>query len=127
PPASEEKRLGNSRTAPRAEVFTALLRPAGCERRRDPAERRAARRCASAGISMSQGDKTMSDTDATRLIRGTILRCVDGKWADGLGTPPPALLIALGTTQAIQCSKDSKPTSVVMPQPANPLPHISPL
>src|SRR5262249_61261613 len=102
PPASEEKRLGNSRTAPRAEVFTALLRPAGCERRRDPAERRAARRCASAGISMSQGDKTMSDTDATRLIRGTILRCVDGKWADGVSTLASALIVPRDATWALQ-------------------------
>jgi hypothetical protein len=76
---------------------------------------------------MSQGDKTMSDTDATRLIRGTILRCVDGKWADGLGTPPPALLIALGTTQAIQCWKDSKPTDVVMAEPGKPLPDVDEL
>ena len=63
----------------------------------------------------------MSNTNATRLIRGTILRCTDGKWSDTLGGDPPPLLIALGTTQALQCWKDSKPTDVVMAEKGKPL------
>jgi hypothetical protein len=69
----------------------------------------------------------MSNTNATRLIRGTILRCTDGMWADGLGSPPPALLIALGTTQAIQCWRESKPTDVIMAEPGKPLPDVDEL
>jgi len=69
----------------------------------------------------------MSNTNATRLIRGTILRCTDGKWSDTLGGDPPPLLIALGTTQALQCWKDSKPTDVVMAEKGKPLPDVDEL
>jgi hypothetical protein len=68
----------------------------------------------------------MSNT-SERLIKGTILRCVDGKWADGVGAPPPALLIALGTTQAVQCWSGGKPTDAVMAQPGKPLPDVDEL
>jgi len=69
----------------------------------------------------------MSNTNATGLIRGTILRCTDGKWSDTLGGDPPPLLIALGTTQALQCWKDSKPTDVVMAEKGKPLPDVDEL
>jgi len=69
----------------------------------------------------------MTNNVTARLIRGTILRCTDGKWADGLGSPPPALLIALGTTQAVQCWKDSKPTDVIVAEPGKPLPNVDEL
>jgi hypothetical protein len=63
----------------------------------------------------------------TRLIRGSILRCVDGKWADAIGTPPPALLVALGTTTALQCWSGGKPTDVVIAKPGVPLPDVGEL
>jgi hypothetical protein len=63
----------------------------------------------------------------TRLIRGSILRCVDGKWADAIGTPPPALLVALGTTTALQCWSGGKPTDVVIAKPGVPLPDVDEL
>jgi len=69
----------------------------------------------------------MSNTNAARLIRGTILRCTDGKWVDGLGSQPPALLIALGTTQAVQCWSGGKPTDVIMAENGKPLPDVDEL
>jgi len=66
------------------------------------------------------------DTNA-RLIRGSILRCVDGKWADATGTAPPGLLVALGTTQALQCWSGGKPTDTVMAHPDRPLPDVDEL
>ena len=69
-----------------------------------------------------------SVTETTgRLIRGTILRCTDGKWADALGTPPPERLVALGTTKALQCWSGGKPTDVVMARPGEPLPDVDEL
>jgi hypothetical protein len=62
-----------------------------------------------------------------RLIRGTIIRCVDGKWADSSGLQPPDNLIALGTTQALQCWQGGKPTDTVMARADKPLPDVSEL
>jgi len=62
-----------------------------------------------------------------RLIRGSILRCVDGKWADALGIAPPERLVALGTTQALQCWSGGKPTDTVMARPGEPLPNVDEL
>jgi len=64
---------------------------------------------------------------SNRLIKGTIIRCVDGKWADAVGTPPPERLVALGTTQAIQCWSGGKPTDTVVASPGKPLPSVDEL
>jgi hypothetical protein len=64
---------------------------------------------------------------SNHLIKGSILRCVDGKWADASGTPPPALLVALGTTTALQCWSGGKPTDTVKAEPGKPLPDVDEL
>ena len=70
----------------------------------------------------------MSNLQTTeRLIKGTILRFVDSKWTDSTGMAPPKELVALGTTQALQCWKDKKPTDVVVAQPGKPLPSVAEL
>src|SRR5262245_32904598 len=64
---------------------------------------------------------------SNRLIKGTIIRCVDGKWADAVGTSLPERLIALGTTRALQRWSDGKPTDVVMATAGKPLPNVDEL
>jgi hypothetical protein len=64
---------------------------------------------------------------SNRLIKGSILRCVDGKWTDTAGIAPPERLVALGTTQALQCWSGGKPTDTVMASPGKPLPSADEL
>src|SRR5262249_44520099 len=59
-----------------------------------------------------------------RLLQGTIARFVDGKWADSTGAVLPEKLIALGTTEALQCWSDGKPTDTIT---EHPLPNIDDL
>jgi len=56
------------------------------------------------------------------VIRGTILRCVDGKWSDRDGLQPPAQLIAMGTAEVLQCWRDGKPVDTVVKRDDEPLP-----
>src|SRR5215813_11426998 len=85
------------------------------------------RECQPTGIRRQikpQRFKIMTNVQTSeRLIRGSILRCVDGKWADALGIAPPERLVALGTTQALQCWSGGKPTDTVMARPGEPLPN----
>jgi hypothetical protein len=64
---------------------------------------------------------------SNRLIKGSILRCVDGKWSDTAGITPPERLVALGTTQALQCWSGGKPTDTVVASPGKPLPSVDEL
>jgi hypothetical protein len=57
---------------------------------------------------------TNSVVNDDRLIKGTILRYVDGKWSDADGLQPPEPLIAMGTTECLQRWSNGKPTEVVM-------------
>jgi hypothetical protein len=64
-----------------------------------------------------------------RLIQGTILRCVDGKWSakDGTDFPPGTKLIALGTACALQHWKDGLPVETIVRQKGKPLPDLDEL
>jgi hypothetical protein len=59
-----------------------------------------------------------------RLLQGTIARFVDGKWADSTGGALPGTLVALGTTEALQCWSDGKPTDTIT---EHPLPKVEDL
>jgi hypothetical protein len=68
-----------------------------------------------------------SVANTERLIRGSILRFVDGQWADTSGAEPPKQLIALGTTKALQRWEVGKPTDIIMSRPGEPLPDVQEL
>jgi len=59
-----------------------------------------------------------------RLLQGTIARFVDGKWADSTGGALPGQLVALGTTEALQCWSGGKPTDTIT---EHPLPKVEDL
>ena len=48
----------------------------------------------------------VSKPKKTRLIKGVLLKCVDGAWRDGEGCVPSGALIAVGLTHGLQCWKD---------------------
>src|SRR5262249_47478214 len=62
-----------------------------------------------------------------RLIQGTLIRCVDGRWTDKDGAPAPAQLIALGNTTVLQRWKDQRPIETIVKQPGKPLPNVDDL
>jgi hypothetical protein len=63
-----------------------------------------------------------------RLIQGTILRCVDGRWSTRDGDiPANKRLIALGTTEALQCWRDGAVVDDYVKVPGEPLPDIDAL
>jgi hypothetical protein len=66
-------------------------------------------------------------TNDDRVIKGSIIRCTDGKWRDGVGQPPPEPLIAMGTAEALQCWQGGKPTDTVVKRGDEPLPDVDEL
>jgi hypothetical protein len=69
------------------------------------------------------------DDNASRIIQGSIIRCVDGQWTDGDGEPfpPDTKLLVLATAMALQHWKDKKPVETILKQPGQPLPDIDEL
>jgi hypothetical protein len=65
--------------------------------------------------------------EAARLIQGVILKCVDGRWTDADGLTPPAQLLALGTTRALQYWREQKVLDTVIETPGEPLPDATQL
>jgi hypothetical protein len=72
-------------------------------------------------------DTTLPARNTTRIIQGVILRCVDGHWSDRDGLTPPAELLAMGTTTALQCWQDGTPTDTIVERPGEPLPDVNEL
>jgi hypothetical protein len=68
-------------------------------------------------------------TDADdRIIQGTILRCVDGKWsADGGDLPTGTKMLALGTVQCLQRWEDKVPAETIRKKGNEPLPDVDEL
>jgi hypothetical protein len=63
-----------------------------------------------------------------RLIQGVLLKCTDGRWADADGLSPPAEMLVIGTTRALQCwGKDKDLVDVIIEQPGAPLPDVDDL
>jgi hypothetical protein len=56
-----------------------------------------------------------------RLIRGSILSCVDGVWSCKDGTDLPPKLIVLACTEAIQRWENQTPTETFVKRPGQPL------
>jgi hypothetical protein len=65
--------------------------------------------------------------ETARLIRGVILKCVDGRWKDADELTPPPQLLVVGSTRALQCWSDSKPVDTIVEQPDEPLPDVDEL
>src|SRR5262249_37838105 len=63
------------------------------------------------------------------LIQGEILKFVDGIWSirGGGEIPPGTVLLAIGTTEALQCWKDQRVLDTVRKTPDEPLPDIDQL
>src|SRR5262249_46129960 len=64
-------------------------------------------------------DETTTDG---RVIRGTLIKCVDGNWSDRSGDPIPTQLIALKTAQALQCWRDKVPVDTIVRESGKPFP-----
>jgi len=70
----------------------------------------------------------LAKREATRLIQGVILKCVDGRWLDAEGQTPPAQLLVLGTIRALQCWQEKKLIDTILEVPGGePLPDVDEL
>ena len=68
--------------------------------------------------------------DADRVIQGTIIKCVDGHWADrdGIAFPPETKMLAISTAIVLQCWRDGQPVGdPIIKQPGQPLPDVDEL
>jgi hypothetical protein len=54
-----------------------------------------------------------------RLIQGTLLRCIDGRWSDrdGVQFPTGTLMLCLGTTKAVQHWQNKKSIETITTRP----------
>jgi hypothetical protein len=70
-----------------------------------------------------------ADPNADRVIRGVILKFVDGNWtdADGAKVPPGTKLLAWATTQALQLWRDKLPVETIIKKSGVPLPDVDEL
>jgi hypothetical protein len=62
-----------------------------------------------------------------RLIKGVILKCIDGRWEDGDGLPPPNEMLVVGKTRALQCWKGGEVLDTIIEQPGEPLSDVDKL
>jgi hypothetical protein len=63
-----------------------------------------------------------------RVIQGTMLKSVDGRWRDRDGLEPPSELLVVGTTRAHQCwGRDRDLLDTILEQPGEPLPDVDAL
>jgi hypothetical protein len=71
-------------------------------------------------------DKT---NEADRLIRGSIVRCVDGTWkdSDGNSIPPDSRWVAWATNECLQKWHNKMPVQTIMKQPGSALPDVDEL
>jgi hypothetical protein len=68
------------------------------------------------------------DTDiSNRVVQGTIVKFLDGRWTDRSGLPLPAQLIVLGITSCVQRWEDRKPAETIRKEPGKPLPSVEAL
>jgi hypothetical protein len=59
------------------------------------------------------------DTD-DRVIRGALVKCVDGHWSTKDGTAPPKQLLALATATVMQLWQDKMPVETIVKRPGQP-------
>jgi hypothetical protein len=59
-----------------------------------------------------------------RVIRGTLLKCVDGAWSTRDDTPLPKALMAVGTDNFLQKWQEQKPVETIIDKP---LPNVDAL
>jgi hypothetical protein len=62
-----------------------------------------------------------------RVIQGTVVKCVDGRWADRDGLKLPAQLIVLGITSCIQRWQNKMPVETIRKEADKPLPDAKEL
>jgi len=76
-------------------------------------------------------DNGFDATDRTtdRVIRGVLLKFIDGGWADADGAKVPAStkLLAWAMTQALQLWRNKLPVETILKQPGVPLPDVDEL
>jgi hypothetical protein len=67
--------------------------------------------------------------DNDRLIKGAILKNIDGRWSakDGTILQDGELFLGLGTTEAVQGWQNNMPRDVIMKQPGESLPDVDQL
>jgi hypothetical protein len=69
------------------------------------------------------------DGGGERLIRGVILKFVDGTWSDREGTEYPrgTQMLVFGVAEALQCWKNQTVTETIVKIPGQPLPDLDEL
>jgi hypothetical protein len=72
--------------------------------------------------------KLVKRDKSRRLIKGLLLKCVDGKWTDGDGLTPSAEMLVIGTTRGLQCwGREQDLLDEIPEEPDKPLPDVDAL
>jgi len=70
----------------------------------------------------------LTKQEKPRLIQGVLAKCVDGRWIDADGLTPPAEMLVIGTTRALQrWGKDKDLLDQIIEQPGASLPDVDDL
>ena len=79
-------------------------------------------------LPMVVNDDGFADVDVNdRVVRGDILRCVDGHWSVKTGGELPEKLLAIATATVLQCWKAQKPIATIRKKTGKPLPDLDEL
>jgi hypothetical protein len=68
-----------------------------------------------------------NEDDGDRLIRGSLLKFVDGVWSTRDGEPIPNLLLVMQITRGLQKWEDGLPVETIMQKPGEQLPDVDDL
>jgi hypothetical protein len=63
--------------------------------------------------------------DNNRLIRGSLLKFVDGVWSTRDGEPIPETLLVMNVTKGLQRWAESRPIETIMQRAGEPLPDVA--
>jgi hypothetical protein len=80
-------------------------------------------------LPIATSDDGFDETEINdRVIQGTLLKCVDGKWTDRDGSPAPETpLLALSTATIVQHWQDQRPIETIVKRPGHPFPGVDDL
>jgi hypothetical protein len=67
------------------------------------------------------------EDEGDRMIRGSLLKFVDGLWSTRDGEPIPELLLVMNITRGLQRWQDGMPVETIMQKPGITLPDVDDL
>jgi hypothetical protein len=76
---------------------------------------------------MSDSTALITEDNSDRLIRGSLLKFIDGVWSTRDGEPIPEQLLVMSVTKGLQRWAESRPVETIMQKAGEPLPDVEAL